>query len=63
MERRLEEIKDGKEPTNLMMSEETLTAVSNLKVEKVARVSIHQREKQLVKQDIIKYLKKKGLNS
>lgn len=34
MERRFEEIKDGKELSNLMMSEETLTNLANLKIER-----------------------------
>ena len=45
MNRRLEEIKDGKEPSNLMMSEEMLTLLANIKVDKVKKISIGQREK------------------
>jgi len=39
MNRRLEEIKDGKEPSNLMMNEETLTKIANIKIDKVKKVS------------------------
>ena len=45
MERRLEEIKDGREPTNLLMSDETLTTVANMKVDRVREISVQQREK------------------
>lgn len=39
MERRFEEIKDGKELSNLMMSEETLTNLANLKIEKIVTLT------------------------
>jgi len=57
MERRFEEIKDGKELSNLMMSEETLTTLANLKIEKVIKLTTNAQEKKLVKNKMIQWIK------
>lgn len=64
MTRRVEEVKDGKtELSNLMMSEETLNNVANLKTEKKVVFTTQQQQRKLTRADMNKWIKQKGIRN
>ena len=62
-ERRFEEIKQGKELSDLMMSDDTLTKVSTMKFIKEASYSTEQQRKKLQNLLKVKWIKSRSTNS
>jgi len=60
LDRRLEEIKDGKELTDLMMTDETRTVLINMKTEKAILTTTKQQEQKLNNLKLMKWVKNRN---
>lgn len=60
LDRRLEEIKDGKELTDLMMTDETRTVLINMKTEKAILTTTKQQEQKLNNLKLMKWVKNRS---